>query len=111
MKILSKNGNELLLLAMKDDVASKGDYLLIEDRNRCMVVQIYDEEYISSQSMVEDIIKEEIVNASSIENLHDPMKIGALSRLVRDARVFKAKLRAAINGDGRLTSNISWLPS
>lgn len=111
MKILSKNGNELLLLAMKDDVASKGAYLLIEDRNRSMVVQIYDEEYISSQSMVEDIIREEIVNASSVENLQDPLKIGALSRLVRDARVFRAKLRAAVDGDGALTSNISWLPS
>ena len=44
MKILSKNGNELLLLAMKEDSATKGDYLLIEDRSRSMIVQVYDEE-------------------------------------------------------------------
>ena len=43
MKILSKNGNELLLLAMKEDSAAKGDYMLIEDRSRSMVVQVYDE--------------------------------------------------------------------
>ena len=110
MKILSKNGNELLLLAMKEDSAAKGDYLLIEDRNRSMVVQVYDEEYLSSQALVEDIVKEEVVNASSMENLHDPLNIGSLSRLVRDARVFRAKIRASVN-DGKLSSDVTWLPS
>ena len=110
MKILSKNGNELLLLAMKEDSAAKGDYLLIEDRNRSMVVQVYDEEYLSSQALIEDIVKEEVVNASSTENLHDPLNIGSLSRLVRDARVFRAKIRASVN-DGKLSSDVTWLPS
>lgn len=110
MKILSKNGNELLLLAMKEDSAVKGDYLLIEDRNRSMVVQVYDEEYLSSQALIEDIVKEEVVNASSIENLHDPLNIGGLSRLVRDARVFRTKIRASVN-DGKLSSDVTWLPS
>jgi len=110
MKILSKNGNELLLLAMKEDSASKGDYLLIEDRSRSMVVQVYDEEYLSSQALIEDIVKEEVVNASSMENLHDPLNIGSLSRLVRDARVFRAKIRASVN-DGKLSSDVTWLPS
>ena len=31
MKILAKNGNELLLLAMKGVAAAKGDYLLIKN--------------------------------------------------------------------------------
>ena len=66
MKILSKNGNELLLLAMKEDSAAKGDYLLIEDRNRSMVVQVYDEEYLSSQALIEYIGNEEVVKASSM---------------------------------------------
>ena len=110
MKILSKNGNELLLLAMKEDSAAKGDYLLIEDRSRSMVVQVYDEEYLSSQALIEDIVKEEVVNASSMENLHDPLNIGSLSRLVRDARVFRTKIRASVN-DGKLSSDVTWLPS
>src|ERR671922_451404 len=110
MKILSKNGNELLLLAMREDAAAKGDYLLIEDRHRSMVVQVYDEEYLSSQALIEDIVKEEVVNASSIENLHDPLNIGSLSRLVRDARIFRAKIRASVN-NGKLSSDVTWLPS
>lgn len=113
MKILSKSGNELLLLAMKEDFASKGDYLLIEDgkSKRSMIVQAYNEEYLSSQALIEDMIREEVVNASSSENLHDPLNIGSLSRLVRDARVFRAKIRAAINSDGTLSSDVNWLPS
>jgi hypothetical protein len=110
MKILSKNNNELLLLAVREDAAAKGDYLLIEDRCRSMVVQVYDEEYLSSQALIEDIVKEEVVNASSVENLHDPLNIGGLSRLVRDARIFRAKIRASVN-NGKLSSDVTWLPS
>ena len=91
MKILSKNGNEIVMLAMKTDTASKGDYLLIEDEKskRKMIVQIYDEEYLSSQSLIEDIVKDEVVIASSTENLHDPLNIGSLSKMIRDARLFQ----------------------
>src|ERR671931_1834831 len=110
MKILSKNNNELLLLAVREDSAAKGDYMLIEDRSRSMIVQVYDEEYLSSQALIEDIVKEEVVNASSIENLHDPLNIGSLSRLVRDARIFRTKIRASVN-DRKLSSDVTWLPS
>src|ERR671926_1002744 len=106
MKILSKTGNELVMLAMKTETASKGDYLIIEDEKakRKMVVQIYDEEYLSSQSLIEDIVKDEVVVASSIENLHDPLNIGSLSRLIRDARLFHTKIRAAIDSSSKLSS-------
>lgn len=72
MKILSKNGNELVMLAMKTEIASKGDYLIIEDEKarRKMVVQIYDEEYLSSQSLIEDIVKDEVVIASSTKKTY-----------------------------------------
>ena len=113
MKILSKSGNELIMIAMQTDTASKGDYLLIEDENskRKMIVQIYDEEYLSSQSLIEDIVKDEVVTASSMENLHDPLNIGSLSRMIRDARLFHTKIRAAIDSSSRLSSDVTWLPS
>jgi uncharacterized protein len=113
MKILSKSGNELVLLAVKTDTASKGDYLLVEDEksNKKMVVQIYDEEYLSSQSLIEDIVKDEVVIASSIENLHDPLNIGSLSRLIRDARLYRAKIRSTIDKSGNLSSDVTWIPS
>jgi DNA helicase HerA-like ATPase len=103
---------------MVNEVAWKGDYLLIEEdssnnenkRRRSMVVQIYDEEYLTSQSLVEDIVREQVVNSSSAENRHDPLNIGHLARLIRDARIFKAKIRASII-DGVLSREITWLPS
>ena len=110
MKILSKNGNEILLLAMVGERVAKGDYMQVEEGGRSLVLQVYDEEYLSSQSLLEDIVREEVVRYSSSENLHDPLNIGDLARAVRDARIFKAKIRAAVV-NGFMTSDISWLPS
>lgn len=114
MKILYKNSiDELILLAMESDIARKGDYLLIHDEklNKKMIVQIYNEEYLSSQSLIEDIVKDEVVIASSVENLHDPLDIGKLSRMIRDARLFRTKIRASIDSESKFSNEITWLPS
>lgn len=114
MKILYKNSiDELILLAMDSDIARKGDYLLIHDEkiNKKMIVQIYNEEYLSSQSLIEDIVKDEVVIASSVENLHDPLDIGKLSRMIRDARLFRTKIRASIDSESKFSNEITWLPS
>src|SRR5215475_13933441 len=114
MKVLSKNNsNDLIILAMKTDVACKGDYLLIEEDKspKRMIVQIYEEEYLSSQSLVEEIIKDEVIVESSTESLHDPLNIGCISRIIRDARLFRAKIRATIDPESRLTNEVTWLPS
>lgn len=86
MKVLTKNSTELVILAMKSDTIRKGDYLSIEDGrlNRKMITQIYEEEYLSSQSLIEDIVRDEVISASSTENLHDPLNIAKLSKMIRD---------------------------
>ena len=63
MRILSKNGNELVLLALNNDVVQKGDYLEVDDEKNCrkMIVQIYELDYLSSQGLTEDIVKDEII--------------------------------------------------
>ena len=114
MKILYKNStDELILIAMESDAARKGDYLLIHDEKvkKKMIVQIYNEEYLSSQSLIEDIVKDEVVVASSVENSHDPLDIGSLSRMIRDARLFRTKIRASIDSESRFSNEITWLPS
>jgi hypothetical protein len=99
MKVLTKNSTELVILAMKSDTIRKGDYLSIEDGrlNRKMITQIYEEEYLSSQSLIEDIVRDEVISASSTENLHDPLNIAKLSKMIRDARLFRTKIRRTIN--------------
>jgi len=112
MRIVSKEGNELVLLGITDNFIEKGDYLIIEDTKtkRKLVVQVYEEEYLSIPSLVQDIVKDEVVKASSKEGLHDPLNISNLSMMVRDARLFRCKIRASID-NGKLNSNVSWLPS
>ena len=93
MKILSKTGDEILLLAVTNDFANKGDYFVIEDfnNNKKLLVQFYDEEYFSSSSLVEEIIKDEVISKFSTENIFDPLEITNLSQTIRDVRIFKTK--------------------
>jgi len=112
MRIVGKEGNELVILAITEDSVEKGDYLSILDTKskRHLVIQVYDEEYLNIPSMIQDIVKDEVVRASSIEDVHDPLNISNLSMMVRDARLFKCKIRASID-NGKLSSDVSWLPS
>jgi uncharacterized protein len=113
MNILSKNGNELVLLGMNNEIIRKGDYLVVDDKKlrRKMIIQIFDEEYLSSQSLVEDIVKDEIMLAASQENVHDPLNVSSLSKIVRDARLIRTKIRSSIDVSGKISSNVSWIPS
>ena len=114
MKILYKNSiDELILLAMDLHREEGGTIcsFMMKGINKKMIVQIYNEEYLSSQSLIEDIVKDEVVVASSVENLHDPLDIGKLSRMIRDARLFRTKIRASIDSESKFSNEITWLPS
>ena len=114
MKILQKTNDELILLAVKSEMVSKGDYFLIEDTEmkRQLIVQVYNEEYLSNQSIIEDIVKDEIIHATSPGVSYDPLEIGLLSCVVRDSRLFKAKIRgSSVGANNNMSSDISWLPS
>ncbi len=112
MRIISKEGDEIILLALHGEEVSKGDYLIIEDVEcrRRLLVQVYDEEYHNTQSLLEDIIRDEVVNAASKCNQYDPLQIGNIARIVRDARLLRCKIRASVEDD-RLGHAVSWLPS
>ena len=112
MRIFNKVGNELSLLAITEDAIEKGDYLSIEDRKtkRRLLAQVYEVEYLSIPTLLQDIVKEEVVNASSIEDSHDPLNISCLSMMVRDSRLLRCKIRASLQ-NGKLSNGVSWLPS
>ena len=113
MKILSKTGDEILLLAVTNDFANKGDYFVIEDfnNNKKLLVQFYDEEYFSSSSLVEEIIKDEVISKFSTENIFDPLEITNLSQTIRDVRIFKTKIRASIDNENQISTDVDWVPS
>lgn len=114
MRILQKTNDELVLLAVRSEMVSKGDYFLIEDTEmkRELIVQVYNEEYLTNQSIIEDIVKDEIILATSPGVSYDPLEIGSLSGIVRDSRVFKAKIRgSSIGANNNMSRDITWLPS
>ena len=113
MKILSKSGDEIILLAVTNDFANKGDYFIIEDFNmsKKLLVQIYDEEYLSSQSLADEIIKDEVIGNYSTENIFDPLEINNLSQIIRDVRLFRTKIRASIDNYDNLSADVDWVPS
>lgn len=113
MRILQKTNDEMMLLAVKSEMISKGDYFLIEDTEMKgeLIVQVYSEEYLSNQSIIEDIIKDEIIGATSPGISYDPLGMGSLSCTLRDSRVFKAKIRGSIGMNTTMSSGITWLPS
>jgi hypothetical protein len=113
MKILSKSGDEIILLAVSNEFANKGDYFIIEDLhlNKKLLVQVYEEEYLSSQSLTDEIIKDEVIANFSSENIFDPLEISNLSQIIRDLRIFRTKIRASIDHFNILSSDVDWVPS
>ncbi|HKO65228.1 MAG TPA: DUF87 domain-containing protein, partial [Candidatus Nitrosocosmicus sp.] len=69
------------------------------------------EEYFSSSSLVEEIIKDEVISKFSTENIFDPLEITNLSQTIRDVRIFKTKIRASIDNENQITTDVDWVPS
>jgi DNA helicase HerA-like ATPase len=113
MKILSKNGDEIILLAVTSDSVNKGDYFVIEDFNvnKKLLVQIYEEEYFSSQSLVDEIIKDEVIGKYSSEKIFDPLEISNLSQIIKDVRLLRTKIRGSIDKFDNFSADVDWVPS
>ncbi|MEM3709440.1 MAG: DUF87 domain-containing protein [Nitrososphaerales archaeon] len=112
MRVIEKSGNEVLLLALPNEELSRGEYVLIEDNTQemKMVVQVYDESYLDWPELMNDLVREEILNNSAQRIEHDPLEIKTISYLIRDMKLLRCKIRGIVNKDN-LTLNASWLPS
>ncbi len=112
MKILDKTGDIISIIALPGETVFQGDYLEIIERNESgsVIVQVYDETYIPSQALTEDIIREQILEASATGSEVDPYEISSVSQMVKDMRLLKCKIRGSIQ-NGLLIANVSWLPS
>jgi DNA helicase HerA-like ATPase len=99
-------------VALPGESVSQGDYLEIVDEKELgsIIVQAYDESYIPSQSLTEDIIRDQILEASARGIDLDPHEIASVSELIKDMRLLKCKIRGSIQ-NGLMLPNVSWLPS
>lgn len=112
MRILEKQGDEISLVALPSESVFQGDYLEIVDSNSAgsVVVQVYDEMYIPSQSLTEDIIRDQIIEASATGSELDPFEISSVSQMIKDMRLLKCKIRGSIQ-NGLMVPNVAWVPS
>lgn len=111
MKVLSKDGDELKILAMPDEHFFRGDYLKIEDEEQktAMIVQVYDSSYLDSPGVQDDLLRDELFSSSSIVK-QDPLQTETINRMIKDARILHCKIRCMVK-DGNRMNDSGWLPS
>ena len=97
---------------MPSESVFQGDYLEIIDNTASgsVVVQVYDEMYIPSQSLTEDIIRDQIIEATATGTELDPFEISSVSQMIKDMRLLKCKIRGSIQ-NGLMVPNVAWVPS
>ncbi|MEM0075435.1 MAG: DUF87 domain-containing protein, partial [Conexivisphaerales archaeon] len=111
MRILTKQNDELRVLAMQGENINKGDYLKIYDKlqDLSLVVQVYDIAYFDSLGIEEDILRDELFSSSEIVR-EDPLQTENLGLMIKDARVLICKIRGVVKKD-RKENDFGWLPS
>ncbi|MEM0329319.1 MAG: ATP-binding protein [Nitrososphaerota archaeon] len=110
MKILSKSGDTIELLASPDEEPLiRGDYILITDGGKSLLAQVIDAEYADVPGILEDVLRELASEQLSMRNF-DPYGVGSILLDVKDSRRIIAKLRGVIV-DGVLRNDVIWLPS
>jgi uncharacterized protein len=112
VKILEKESDQISVIALPSESVYQGDYLEIVDSAGpgSIIIQVYEETYIPSQSLTEDIIREQIIEASATGTELDPFEISSVSQMIKDMRLLKCKIRGCIQ-NGLMIPNVSWLPS
>ena len=110
MKILRKEGSDILLVASPRESAHIGDYLVAEENGEGLVLQVYDERYLDVEGVEEEIAREEVLMASTPGVTEDPAGLATISTLIRDMRVLVCKARGTLS-DGQLNPRADRIPS
>ncbi|MEN2973980.1 MAG: DUF87 domain-containing protein [Candidatus Caldarchaeales archaeon] len=111
MKILSKSSDKIEFLAYPDEeLFERGDYLIVEDGGRRLLVQVIDIEYADLPGKLEDTLRELSIEDVQEVSLVDPYSIGSLIAKLRETRLIIAKFRGIII-NGELRNDVLWLPS
>jgi DNA helicase HerA-like ATPase len=108
MKVFRKSGDRVELLALSWDADLRlGDYLVVEEDGRRILLQVIDVEYADLPGLMEDILRE--LSGGTIEEVErfDPVEVESVVRSIRDSRVVVAKVRRINDAD----PNVLWLPS
>jgi hypothetical protein len=94
MKIYTKEGDNVRLIAMPGEEVNVGEYLTITDRGgRQLIVQVFDVQYANVQGVFEDLLRGEILNGALEGSDVDPMGVSDQIAFVKDAKLLMCKVR------------------
>jgi DNA helicase HerA-like ATPase len=108
MKVFRKSGDRVELLALSWDADLRlGDYLVVEEDGRRILLHVIDVEYADVPGLMEDILRE--LSGGTVDEVErfDPVEVESVVRSIRDSRVVVAKVRRINDAD----PNVLWLPS
>jgi hypothetical protein len=96
---------------MPEEDFKKGDYVSIADERegRSLVVQVYDESYLDTMGIQEEMLRDELF--ATTELVHsDPLQLNSISYMIKDAKVLMCKIRCVVER-GVALPDMGWLPS
>ncbi|HYR04751.1 MAG TPA: hypothetical protein VEO75_05115, partial [Nitrososphaerales archaeon] len=97
MRILRKEGANILVVASPTENVRLGDYLVVSDRDeRRLILQIYDESYLDVSGMEEEVAREEVLFAATEGVTEDPADVATISKEIRDMRLLQCKARGSV---------------
>ena len=110
MRILKKEGPNILVVASHTEDVRLGDYLMVTEKDRSLVLQVIDENYLDVDGIEEEVAREEVLLSSVQGVTEDPADVSSISKEIRDMRLLQCKARGSIE-HGRHSPRIDWIPS
>lgn len=97
MKVFRKVGGVIEILAFPDETVRKGEYLLIEDKEKelALIVQVIEINYIDAPGILEDLVREGLLG-DSVFHEDDVVNIGRASKFLRDTKLLTGMIRGSI---------------
>ena len=98
MKVFRKMGDVIEILAFPHESVRKGEYLLVEDREKelALIVQVIEINYIDTPGILDDLVREGILR-DSILHEDDLINIGRASKFLRDTKLLTGLIRGSVH--------------
>ena len=100
MRLLNKDEDEVTIISLQREEVSKGDYLLVEDENNEMIIQVYDISYYNPSGLEEELVRDEVIlnNLQGIDK--EPNILENVNNMLKDLLLLKCKVRSYKRGKG-----------
>lgn len=112
MRILTKSGDEMILIYHPSEQIEVGENLILTDKasNRGLLVQVIEENLVDLPGFLEDIVRKEAITSRAEVIEHTSAEVEKLLADVHNMKVARTKIRKEIK-DGKFLPWTGWTPS